>query len=108
STIGLQWKNLNLNMAFAGATMQSWFQDYELRNPFHAGGNSPAYILEDRWHRADPYDPNSEWIPGRYPAIRKGTSVNNGRNSDFWLQNVWFIRLKNIELGYTLPSDITK
>ena len=64
----VMWKNFDLNMDFSGAGMQSWFQNYELRNPFHAGGNSAAYLLEDRWHRADVYDPNSEWIPGKYPA----------------------------------------
>lgn len=105
-SIGLQWRGFDLNMDFAGGGMQSWFQDYELRNPYHAGGNSPAYILEDRWHRADPYDPNSEWIPGKYPAIRKNTSANNGRVSDFWLHKVRFIRLKNTEFGYNLPKKV--
>ncbi|MDL2208495.1 TonB-dependent receptor [Parabacteroides sp. OttesenSCG-928-O15] len=104
--IGLNWREFDLNMDFSGGAMLSWRQDYELKNPFHAGGTSPAYILEDRWHRADVYDPNSEWIPGKYPAIRKGTSVNNGKNSDFWLHDVRFLRLKNIELGYTLPKYI--
>lgn len=106
--IGLQWKNFDLNMDFAGAAMQSWFQNWELRNPFHAGGNSPAYLLTDRWHRADPYDATSEWIPGRYPAIRNGTSDNNGRNSDFWLHKVRFLRLRNAEFGYTLPQAWAK
>lgn len=106
--IGLQWRDFDLNMDFAGAAMQSWCQDYELRNPFHAGGNSPAYILEDRWHRADPYDPNSEWIAGKYPAIRKGTSENNGKNSDFWLHDIRFLRLKNVEFGYNLPKDLIR
>lgn len=104
--IGLRWKGIDLNMDFAGGAMQSWCQDYELRNPYHAGGTSPAFILEDRWHRADPYDPNSEWIPGKYPAIRKGTSENNGKNSDFWLHDVRFLRLKNIELGYSFPKAL--
>ena len=52
--------------------MQGWRQNYELANAYHGNGNSPVYLLEDRWHRADLYDPDSEWIPGRYPAIRKG------------------------------------
>ncbi|MDO5607202.1 MAG: TonB-dependent receptor [Capnocytophaga sp.] len=103
--INLVWQGFDLNLDFAGASMQSWFQDYELRNPFHAGGNSPAYLLEDRWHRADPYDPNSEWIAGKYPAIRRGTSGNNGRNSDFWLHNVRYLRLKNMEFGYSIPRQ---
>ena len=104
--IGLIWKDFDLNMDFAGASMQSWFQNYELKNPFHAGGTSPAYLLEDRWHRADVYDPNSEWIPGKYPAIRRGTSVNNGRNSDFWQHDVRYLRLKNLEFGYSIPSSM--
>jgi TonB-linked SusC/RagA family outer membrane protein len=104
--IGLKWKNFDLNLDFAGATMQSWCMDYELRNPFHANGNSASFILTDRWHRADPYDPNSEWISGKYPAVRYNTSMNNGKNSDFWLHDVWFLRLKNLELGYNLPKSI--
>lgn len=106
ASIGLSWKGVDLNLDFAGGGMQSWCQDYELRNPFHGGGNSPAYLLEDRWHREDPYDPNSQWIAGYYPAIRKGTSGPNGRNSDFWLTNVRYLRLNNMELGYTLPKSM--
>lgn len=102
--IGLGWKGIDLAIDFAGGAMQSWVQDYELRNAFHAGGNSPAYLLEDRWHRADPYDPDSEWIPGRYPAIRNGNSGPNARHSDFWLTNVRYLRVKNLEVGYTFPS----
>jgi hypothetical protein len=102
--IGLDWKGINLNIDLAGGAVQSWFQDYELRNAFHGGGNSPAYLLEDRWHRKDPYDPNSEWIPGRYPAIRNGNSGPNSRNSDFWLTNVRYLRVRNLEVGYNLPK----
>lgn len=109
ASIGLSWKGIDLNMDFVGGGMQSWCQDYELRNPFHGSGNSPAYLLEDRWHRVDPYDPNSEWVAGYYPAIRKGTSGPNGRNSDFWLTNVRYLRLNNLELGYSFPKHmITK
>ncbi|RZL16548.1 MAG: SusC/RagA family TonB-linked outer membrane protein, partial [Pedobacter sp.] len=101
---GISWRNIELNIDFAGGAMQSWNQDYELRNAFHGGGNSPAYLLEDRWHRADPYDPTSEWIPGYYPAIRNGNSGPNNRNSDFWLTNVRYLRVRNLELGYSLPK----
>ncbi|PWG81257.1 SusC/RagA family TonB-linked outer membrane protein [Pararcticibacter amylolyticus] len=105
--IGLDWKGIDLNIDLAGGAVQSWFQDYELRNAFHGGGNSPAYLLEDRWHRANPYDPNSEWIPGYYPAIRNGNTGPNSANSDFWLTNVRYLRVRNLELGYNLPRAIT-
>lgn len=106
--ISAAWKGIDINIDLAGGGMQSWFQDYELRNPFHAGGNSPAYLLEDRWHRADPYDPNSEWISGYYPAIRNGNTGPNHRNSDFWLTNVRYLRVKNLELGYSFPQKILR
>ena len=105
---GVSWRNIELNIDFAGGAMQSWNQDYELRNAFHGGGNSPAYLLEDRWHRADPYDSNSEWIPGYYPAIRNGNSGPNNRNSDFWLTNVRYLRVRNLELGYSLPKKFAE
>ncbi|MBD1422539.1 SusC/RagA family TonB-linked outer membrane protein [Sphingobacterium chuzhouense] len=104
--IGLDYKGVDLNIDFSGGSMQSWNQDYELRNAFHGGGNSPAYLLEDRWHRADPYDPNSEWVPGYYPAIREGHSGPNAKNNDFWLTNVRYLRVRNLELGYTLPATV--
>jgi hypothetical protein len=104
--IGLDWKGIDLNIDFAGGAMQSWCQDYELRNPYHGGGNSPAYLLEDRWHREDLYDPDSKWIAGYYPAIRNGNSGPNSRNSDFWLTNVRYLRVRNMELGYTFPGKI--
>lgn len=104
--IGLEYKGIDLNIDFAGGSMQGWGQNYELRNALHGNGNSPAYLLEDRWHREDPYDPDSKWIPGYYPAIRKGESGPNGKNNNFWLHNVRYLRVKNIELGYNLPPAI--
>lgn len=106
--VGLNWKGIDMNVDFSGGAVQSWFQDYELRNAFHGGGNSPAYLLEDRWHRADPYDPKSEWIAGYYPALRNGNSGPNSRNSDFWLTNVRYLRIRNLELGYNFSTGLVK
>ena len=106
--IGLEWKGIDLNIDFSGGAMQGWRQNYELTNAYHNGGNSPAYLLEDRWHRLDLYDPESEWVPGRYPAIRNGEFAYNNKNSDFWLHNVHYLRLSNLEIGYSLPTWMLK
>ena len=106
--IGLQWKGIDLNIDLSGGAMQGWRQNYELANAYHGNGNSPVYLLEDRWHRADLYDPDSEWIPGRYPAIRKGEFSYNNKNSDFWLHNVRYLRIKNLEVGYSLPAQLLR
>lgn len=106
--IGLEWKGIDLNIDFSGGAMQGWRQNYELTNAYHNGGNSPAYLLEDRWHHLDLYDPESEWVPGRYPAIRNGEFAYNNKNSDFWLHNVHYLRISNLEIGYSLPTWMLK
>ena len=108
------WKGISLAFDLMGAGMQTYFRDWELKFPFQNNGNSPAYMLTDRWHRADPYNPNSQWIPGTYPALRKdntGLSVftsplsGNNRN-DFWTTNIRYLRLKNLELGYSFSKTL--
>lgn len=103
----VSWKGFDLLFDFAGANMQSFFRDWELKYPFQNDGNSPDYMLTDRWRRADPFDPSSEWIKGTYPAIRKDNNGhNNYRRSDFWVTNVRYLRLKNLEIGYTFQPPL--
>lgn len=105
--VSLNYGRASLNIDFSGGSMYSYNQNLEMRFPFQADHNSQAWMFEDRWHRADPYDDNSEWIPGRYPAIRRGLSNHsNYRNSDFWRTNVRYLRLKRLELGYELPPQL--
>jgi TonB-linked SusC/RagA family outer membrane protein len=101
------WKGFQLLADFAGANMQSFMRDWELRYPFQNNGNSPDFMLEDRWHREDPFNADSRWVGGTYPAIRKDNSSHvNYRRSDFWITNVRYIRLRNLELGYNLPPSL--
>jgi hypothetical protein len=48
-----------------------------------------------------------------YPRLSNGSggagASNNNKNSTWWLRNGSFLRLKNIEIGYTLPKEfVTK
>lgn len=103
------YKGFSLFLDFAGASLQSFQRNWELKIPYQNNGTSPNYMLEDRWHRADPFDPNSEWIPGTYPAIRKDNSSHvNFNKNDFWITNVRYIRLRNVELGYSFKPNVFK
>lgn len=106
SSVNAAYKGFTLSLVFAGAALQSFERTQELKEAFRNNGTSPAYMFEDRWHREDPYNPNSKWIPGTYPAIRRGTTHINNELNDFWLINVHYIRLRNIEVGYNLPKAI--
>ncbi|UOQ69785.1 SusC/RagA family TonB-linked outer membrane protein [Hymenobacter volaticus] len=52
------------------------------------------------------------WTPtntdASYPRLTIGTaSTNNNQGSDYWLRNGAYARLKNVQLGYTLPTTLT-
>ena len=101
------WKGFDLSFDLTGGALASWYQDYEQRNPFHDGGNNPQYYMEDTWHLADIWDADSELIKGTYPMLLIGNSSHsNYWNSTFWKKNVKYVKLRNLEFGYTLPKHI--
>jgi hypothetical protein len=107
-SLGASYKSFDFHADFSGGAGYTWFQNWETRWAFQNNGNLNS-IFEDRWHRADPFDLNSEWIQGKYPANRMnpGNSHSNyGSNSTFWLHNVRYLRARTIELGYSLPQSI--
>jgi TonB-linked SusC/RagA family outer membrane protein len=104
----LGWKGFNLAFDFSGATLQTYRREVELKIPFQNNGTSPNFMFEDRWHREDPYNNDSPWISGKYPALRKdqNSHVNFTRRSNYWNTNVSYVRLRNLELGYTIPQAV--
>ncbi len=106
-TFGVAYKSFDFNMDFSGGAGYTWFQGNETKWAFQNNGNLNT-IFEDRWHRTDPYDVNSAWIPGKYPPNRfnqSGHSSNN-RQSTFWGHNVKYLRARTIQLGYTIPPTL--
>jgi TonB-linked SusC/RagA family outer membrane protein len=107
--LGFEWKGIDIAADFTGAAFASYFLEWEAREPFHDGGNNPQYYLENQWRLSDPSDPNSALIPGKYPTVLDGNrNHSNYRNNDFWFLNVNYLKLKNLEIGYTLPKKWTK
>ncbi|HEV2480737.1 MAG TPA: TonB-dependent receptor [Puia sp.] len=93
-TGGASWKNFDLSLLFSG---QADVVQYLLPD---AGtvGNFPSSWADNRW---SPSNPN-----GTYPRAddRSGEYYGNYR-STFWLRNTSFLRLKNVEVGYTFPHE---
>ena len=100
-----KYKGFELYFSFAGASLQTFTRNWELRYPFQNNGNSPDFMFEDRWHRADLYNADSEWVPGTYPAIRRFGAGHLYNHNDFWLTNVKYVRLRNLEIGYRVPAS---
>lgn len=104
------WKNFDFYMLFQGSAMYTvQFDEVYAKMLCFKGGNTPEYFY-DRWHREDPYDENSAWIPGEWPAIRLEQDMGSlyTRDTDVWRKNASYLRLKTIEIGYTFKQKFLK
>lgn len=99
------YKNFDLSILLQGASNFNRYYSEELQNPFFNNSNTLA-MFEDRWRRSDPNDVNSAWIPGTYPSTIVSGSPNNQLFSTFWLQDATYLRVKNINLGYTFSKGL--
>ena len=105
-TLTAEWKWFDFMALFQGAACYSIQIPDNLRNYAPWEGNSSAYLY-DRWHREDPFDANSNWIPGRFPAARVANynpMGNNAQETDRNTVDGSYLRLKSLEVGYTLPQ----
>lgn len=105
-----EWKGFDINMLWAGACKYTAKYNEILGNVLALdASNSPA-MYYDRWHLEDVYNPDSEWIPGRFPATRKDDADNGANRLETEIQrvNASYLRLKNIEVGYTIPTKYLK
>lgn len=106
-SIGANYKGFDLDLLFQGVGMKWISYPEALASPLNFNGNALDQFM-DRWHpvdpTADPYNPNTQWVTGAYPYT--GTTADP--NSLFSVKNASYVRLKSVELGYTLPPSIIK
>jgi len=105
-TLGASYKGFDLSMNFQGATQVYYKYTEALAEavPFGDGGTLSKFW--DRWHPVNPdadiFDPSTKWVSGYYPTT--GSPLADGTRS---VENASYVRLKTLELGYTLPKRIT-
>lgn len=106
--VAVNWRDFDFSMLWQGSALGSM----QYKEPLYSiWGEQGGGILEqytDRWHpvdpTADPYDPATEWISGYYAY----TGRYPKENSSFNRVSTDYLRLKSIELGYTLPKSVTR
>ena len=90
----------DISFFFQGAGNTSFFVDPNAVAPFINERNALSVITNNNWSENNP-DPYAFW-----PRLSTEIVENNNHNSTWWLRDGDFIRLKNIELGYTLPKEL--
>ncbi len=100
--INLAWKNFDLGLFFQGEFNKKIMMTPEFGMDFgvlYDYTNMFKEVYDNRW--------TQEGDDSYYPAIGSGDrGINNACNTR-WIQNASYLRLKNIQLGYTLPTKIT-
>lgn len=100
------WKNWDFNALIQGAALYTINLGTEWQTPLYSDRSAPEYLL-DRWHLSDPENKDSEWIPGFFPASRNPLDAPSLRlTNDIYRRNASYVRLKNIEVGYTIPKKV--
>lgn len=95
--IGAEWKGFDLNVLLQGTSGNDIFDG--TRRIDLASVNLPGYMLE-RWT-----GPGSS---NRIPRLALDDLNGNWLSSDLYVQDGSYLRLKNIQLGYNLPSNLVK
>ena len=67
---------------------------------FKWGSNPPKYLVEGSWTPTN--------TGAQYPRLSTQSSTNNVYTSDFWARDASYLRLKNVQIGYTFPKSLTR
>nr|WP_197486576.1 TonB-dependent receptor [Mucilaginibacter sp. L294] len=100
---------VNFNSSYKGIDLSFLLQGVGKGNSYLYGpgimpfsvGNLGGTILESNKDRWTPETPNA-----KYPRLAFGES-NNEQNSSFWMKDASYVRLKNVQIGYTFPGSIS-
>jgi TonB-linked SusC/RagA family outer membrane protein len=96
-TAGFEFKGFDLNTIFQGVGKLDRIFNSNGQTPLEGDRNNALAYWIDRW---TPEKPSS--------TLPRVGGINNAQFSNFYVQDVSYLRLRNIELGYTLPVYISK
>jgi hypothetical protein len=103
-TYETRWKGFDFSMLVQGVGKRDMFLRGELVEPFHSNYSYVMYT-----HQLDFWTPTN--TDARWPRLSAPGSASNTNNyqksSDIYVFNAAYLRLKNIQLGYTVPKEIS-
>ena len=96
-----QYKNFDLTMLWQGAA-DAWTKVYHDAGSI---GNWTKYVYDHRWSYDNPSD--------KHPRVHDRGSfywdnTNAAGTNDYWMFRTDYLRLKNLELGYTIPRGLAE
>ncbi|WP_047244899.1 SusC/RagA family TonB-linked outer membrane protein [Maribacter thermophilus] len=98
---GFSYKNLDFNFLLQGQAKA------ETLVFFDQNGAKPDYVFNQRWtpSNRDSRYPRAFGLGDPYSGNQSG-NADNFQGADFWLHDASFVRLKEVELAYTIPEKV--
>lgn len=113
--LSANWKGIDLGMLWQGAGLYDFnlLNSPDLTLPLYAGNTPTTAMLRNSYVPVTSAE--NQWLPAntgaRWPRYRTD-NYNRGHTSfafsDFWLISGSYLRLKTMEVGYTLPAALTR
>ena len=107
--LGADWNNFSFSVFLQGVGKQQWYPSTEAEmfwgqynRPYN---NIPIFHLGNMW---TPENTNAYFPRTMSRAASNATTRTLGVAQTRYLQNVAYVRMKNIQIGYNLPSNWTK
>lgn len=99
---GFNISGFDFNVLFQGTINRELYLSGDFMNGFGNGGKNNAYVYNlGRFTKETA-------ATATQPRLWIGGNTNNTQTSTFWLHDADYIRLQNLEIGYTLPYSFTK
>ncbi|MGV3761206.1 SusC/RagA family TonB-linked outer membrane protein [Parapedobacter sp.] len=111
--LGFSYRGLDLSMIWAGeAGAQYYWTDHGYNSNVLILGNQVTTRIADNhyfYNPENPGDPRTN-VNGYFPRLKYGTSAENINNqaSNYWLYKANYLKLRNLQIGYTLSKKITE
>jgi hypothetical protein len=101
-SFGGNYRGFDISMLFQGATRVSVNYSRHARYGFREDGGIAQYLVDYSW--TEERYLNGDRID--FPRLSEGDPIaaHNYQNSTFWIRDASYLRLKNLEIGYTLSS----
>jgi TonB-linked SusC/RagA family outer membrane protein len=100
--VSIGYKTFDLSMFWQGQARSSFFIDVTETTPFANNGALLKAYADSYWSE------DNRNIYALWPRLSPGVSANNNRTSTWWMRNGDFLRLKQLEVGYSLPGGLLK
>lgn len=100
----ISWKNWTVNIFFNAATGYNRL-NISRYTAASMTGNSRFVTLRDAYLKG--WDHISNKAEAAYPSLTN-TDSKNYANSDFWLEDASFVKLKNVSISYRIPRRVAK